>query len=147
MYPTLLVGRGRLERPATQSALNPHPQLLTFGERFMPTARDRLRTTLAELQSELADLPDLDDATRARLRDTLDDIRAALLAESPTQVVETVAEPAAQDSAFEDGPFSFPEDHSLSGRLNDATRGLESTHPELATTLGSVINALSQMGI
>jgi hypothetical protein len=130
-----------------QSALNPHAQLLTFGEHFMPTARDRLRATLAELQSELADLPDLDAATQGRLRTTLDSIRAALSAESPAQVVDNVAEPPAQDSTVEDRSFSFPENHSLSGRLNDATRGLESTHPELATTLGSVINALSQMGI
>jgi hypothetical protein len=47
------------------------------------------------------------------------------------------------------GPIRNQENssHSLAERLNDATRELESTHPELSTTLGGVIHALAQMGI
>jgi hypothetical protein len=97
------------------------------------TSREKLEATLAELQAELADLNELDVGTRERLQATLGDIAAAL----------------ARAAGGEDAPMLAQENtsQSLADRLNDATRGLESTHPELSTTLGGVIHALAQMGI
>jgi hypothetical protein len=97
------------------------------------TTRERLAATLAELQAELAEVGELDANTRQRLQTTLEEILAAL-AQPP---VDEHAPPLADEN----------EAKSLAERLNDATRGLESTHPELSTTLGGVINALAQMGI
>ncbi|MEX2139202.1 MAG: DUF4404 family protein [Pirellulales bacterium] len=113
----------------------------------MPTTRERLQATLADLQNELSELAELDIETRDRLQATLRDIRAAL---------EQRAETPGADTALTSGRIADEDDttldeeggsESLAERLNDATRGLESTHPELSTTLGGVINALAQMGI
>jgi hypothetical protein len=107
----------------------------------MSTTRERLQATLAELQSELAELGELDSTTRERLQATLGDIVAALARTTDDDFPRpTEGEPGRSQSG-DTAP------HSLAERLNDATRGLESTHPELSTTLGSVINALAQMGI
>jgi hypothetical protein len=97
------------------------------------TSREKLAATLAELQAELADLDQLDASMRARLQATLGDISAALAQPPDGEIAPAIVE----DSASQ----------SLAERLNDATRGLESTHPELSTTLGGVIHALAQMGI
>jgi hypothetical protein len=97
------------------------------------TSREKLEATLTELQAELADLGELDAPVRQRLQTTLAEIRAALAR----------PEGGADRSNFSED--NAP--HSLAERLNDATRELESTHPELSTTLGGVIHALAQMGI
>ena len=99
----------------------------------MATSREKLEATLSELQVELAELGELDAPVRQRLQSTLGEIRAAL----------------ARKNGGEDRPILGEENaaHSLAERLNDATRELESTHPELSTTLGGVIHALAQMGI
>lgn len=99
----------------------------------MATTREKLEATLAELQAELADLGELDPTMRQRLVSTIGEIRTEL------------ARPPADENALrlmDEGAAK-----SLAERLNDATRGLESTHPELSTTLGGVIHALAQMGI
>lgn len=97
------------------------------------TSREKLELTLSELQAELAELGELDAPVRDRLQTTLGEIRRAL----------------ARPHGGEDRPIVGEENspHSLAERLNDATRELESTHPELSTTLGGVIHALAQMGI
>jgi hypothetical protein len=114
----------------------------------MPGARERLQATLIELQDELAELAELDAETRDRLQATLSDIRTALeqRAETPSAAgdVSTSGRIADEDDTTLDDEGGS---ESLAERLNDATRGLESTHPELSTTLGGVINALAQMGI
>jgi hypothetical protein len=91
---------------------------------------------LVELQDELAELAELDAETRDRLLATLSDIRIAL-GQTPERIAED------EDTTLDEEGVS----DSLAERLNDATRGLESTHPDLSTTLGGVINALAQMGI
>ena len=115
----------------------------------MPTTRDRLQATLVELQRELTELSELDPAMRQRLQATLSDIRAALAQPAGTSAAPLSAEAVAQRDIDEDDTTLDVEQssESLAERLNDATRGLESTHPELSTTLGGVINALAQMGI
>ena len=99
----------------------------------MATTREKLESTLAELQAELADLGELDPTTRQRLVSTLGEIRTEL------------AQPTGDEGALR--LMDENAATSLAARLNDATRGLESTHPELSTTLGGVIHALAQMGI
>jgi chromosome segregation ATPase len=115
----------------------------------MATTHERLQATLAELQAELAELSELDAETRVRLQATLTDIRSALEQRdaSPAAIgdqgvagTDVLSE---HDTTLDDEGAT----ESLAERLNDATRGLESTHPELSTTLGGVINALAQMGI
>jgi predicted phage gp36 major capsid-like protein len=114
----------------------------------MPSPRDRLQATLVELQDELAELAELDAETRDRLQATLSDIRTALerRAEMPGAgaAASTSGRIADEDDTTLDDEAAS---ESLAERLNDATRGLESTHPELSTTLGGVINALAHMGI
>jgi hypothetical protein len=112
----------------------------------MPTSRERLQATLTELQAELAELDELDPATRERLQTTLHDVRAAL-----TRPAESASAASSESGAAptndDDTTLDEAGEQTLAERLNDATRGLESTHPELSTTLGGVINALAQMGI
>jgi hypothetical protein len=115
----------------------------------LATSRERLEATLAELQSELAEMEELDSATRERLQGTLADITAALARRdaSTSRSSESGTGPASLAAEGESSLDDEQPDQSLAERLNDATRGLESTHPQLSTTLGSVISALAQMGI
>ena len=114
----------------------------------MPTTRERLQATLADLQTELTELSEMDATTRDRLQATLTDIRTALERDQPLRATD--AQDAASGRIPDEDDTTLDEEgasESLAERLNDATRGLESTHPELSTTLGGVINALAQMGI
>ncbi len=117
----------------------------------MSTVRERLQATLVELQDELEELAELDGETRLRLLSTLRDIRQAIAAPSvsPAAAPSLSADQPAGSAGDSVHPAADGEDslQSLAERLNDATRGLESTHPELSTTLGGVIHALAQMGI
>jgi hypothetical protein len=97
----------------------------------MPTPPEKLQATLDALHSELDAINELDEATREQLRTTIAEIQAAL----------------GRRTARDQSAATPTDDQSLAERLNDATRGLESTHPELATNLGGVIHALAQMGI
>jgi uncharacterized protein DUF4404 len=110
----------------------------------MPTPRERLQATLTELEAELLELPELDAGTRQRLDATLTDIRKALgrRADIPSNTGAAVASPASPEEQI-----NAAAGQSFAERLSDATRGLESTHPQISTTLGSVISALAQMGI
>ena len=114
----------------------------------MPNTRERLQATLTELQAELSELAELDSATRDRLQATLSDIHTALEQRSGTAAAQVDAPSSGRIADEEDTTLDEEgASESLAERLNDATRGLESTHPELSTTLGGVINALAQMGI
>jgi hypothetical protein len=111
----------------------------------MPTPHERLQTTLTELEAELLELPELDTGTRQRVEATLKDIRKALRSrrsDTPPNTGTAVSSPAVHED-----PSNATAGQSFAERLSDATRGLESTHPEISTTLGSVISALAQMGI
>ncbi len=109
----------------------------------MPTLRQRLQATITELQNELSEESVLDPATRLRLQATLNDILAALNRQNDPA---TTSDPQSAD-ADQDGSSMQLAPQSFAARLGDATRGLESSHPELSTALGSVISALAQMGI
>lgn len=90
----------------------------------MPQRLDNLRAKVAELQTELARVDSLDPAARAELEATIAEIQAAL----------------DQD----DAPA---EHHTLAEQLTSATEQFEKDYPTLTRILGSVADALSQLGI
>jgi hypothetical protein len=94
----------------------------------MSEDRQRLRQSLQDLREQLAgaDLPD--QATRLRLEQTIIEIESAL---GPSQALV----------------LARPVNSSLVHRLSDATEEFEASHPTLSGAIGSVIDALSRMGI
>ena len=94
----------------------------------MSDARN-LRDTLNQLHRQLEATPDIDPEMRALLAEAVQDIHAKL--EGDTQ----------REDAAEPGIESVPD------RLTEAIRHFEGSHPTLAGTLGSIIDALSRMGI
>jgi phytoene/squalene synthetase len=92
----------------------------------MNEQHDRLRETVSELEAELAALDSVDDETRRVLETALAEI---------TEVLQR------QERAEAERP------HSLVERLEDAAKGLESSHPNLFGILRRTVNALGQMGI
>jgi hypothetical protein len=84
---------------------------------------DRLQQALEDLQAELDDLESVDPQHRERLEHALAEMRAAL-EESPRKESPNVVQ-----------------------RLTEAAEHFEETHPTLAGTIGSVIDALGRMGI
>lgn len=89
----------------------------------MPNDRQQLLATVAQLKQQLDEVQGLDPATQARLRATLADLEVALANQKP---------------ALQPG---------LAERLGQAAREFEESHPILAGTVGSVIDALARMGI
>ena len=85
---------------------------------------EKLRTTLAELERELAAVGSLDDQTREQLADAAAEIAATLGRGQRSE--QTVA---AEDS--------------LKGRLVE----FEASHPQLAIIVGRLIDGLAQLGI
>ncbi|MBX9788272.1 MAG: DUF4404 family protein [Pirellulales bacterium] len=98
----------------------------------MPTDSDKLRHAVAALHDALAGAGTVDPETRRLLGETLAEIHQTLdrRAQEPT-----AAGARAKDSS------------SVVGRLSTAAEEFEGTHPTLAGLVGSVIDALSRMGI
>lgn len=90
-----------------------------------------LRTKLAELQSKLATAETIDPADRALMEEVVADIESVLAEQ------EQGASPSEATHAPE----------SLIDRLGETARNFEETHPTLFGAVGSVIDALSRMGI
>ena len=91
-----------------------------------------LRTRLAELHTQLESARSLDPDSQALLRQLMADIEQAL---------------ARGHAGEQQLVTQHTHRGSLIRRLADATRGFESTHPMLSGAVGSVIDALSRMGI
>lgn len=90
--------------------------------------KEQLNRTLRQLRDQLGDVDAIGPETRAALHKTVDEIQEALDADQP--------------------PRPETEQHeSLLERLGDAARQFEESHPALAGTVGSVIDALGRMGI
>jgi hypothetical protein len=89
-----------------------------------------LRVKLAELESNLAAAKSLNPADRELLEQVMADIQQAL-AQSGQAPAKRPAHPSG----------------SLIDRLTAATRNFEDIHPTLSGAVGSVIDALSRMGI
>ena len=91
-----------------------------------------LRGKLAELERKLASANSIDPSDRELLQQVMADIQQVLAAQGAKL-------PAVRE------PRHSPE--SLIERLGEATRNFEETHPTLSGAVGSVIDALSRMGI
>jgi hypothetical protein len=90
----------------------------------MPDRLDKLRATLAELESELRSLDSLDDSTREQLADAAAEISAALRRGKRTDATRRL-------------------ETSLPGRLAE----FEASYPQLAGILTRLIDGLGQLGI
>jgi len=106
----------------------------------MPDEASQLRATLIKLQEQLASLgPSIgtvNPEARQRLETALADIHALLDEGAP------LADAAQGETALASG-----EEESIVERLAAAERHFEQTHPTLAGMVGSIISALSRMGI
>ena len=91
----------------------------------MTSDREQLQLALKQLRAQLQEVQSLDPEVAERLRSTVDQIDAALAGK----------------------PRPSAEESSLADRLSDAALDFEASHPTLSGTLGSVIDALSRMGI
>lgn len=85
----------------------------------------QLREHLARLRQQLLETPSIDPSTRSRLEQTVAEI---------------------EDDLSEARPGSRP-NSSLVTRLSEAALDFEASHPTLAGTIGSVIDALAAIGI
>jgi len=95
----------------------------------MPTDSEKLREAVAALHAALVEADAVDPETRRLLEDSLADIL-----ERPV-------------SRGDEPPASSAAPASMVGRLTTAAEEFEGTHPTLAGLVGSVIDALSRMGI
>ncbi len=86
--------------------------------------REQLRSRLAELHTELERTHEVDADSRRLLGEVLEDIHKLL--------------------EEEEGAHEPP---SLVERLREATRDFEEAHPQLAATVGRVVDTLANMGI
>jgi len=87
----------------------------------------RLVRSIELLRSQLDGAISLDPGAAARLRTTLSEIETTLVGEHSESVKTSAA--------------------GFGHRLTAATRDFEDSHPALAGTLGSLIDALARMGI
>jgi hypothetical protein len=85
----------------------------------------RLAGLLAEVRQQLTAHSSLDEATRRRLEAHLVEVEEALGAH----------------------PSGRPRAESLAARLGETAAGFEASHPNLAVTVGGIIDALGQLGI
>jgi uncharacterized protein DUF4404 len=101
----------------------------------MPENAPDLRSSLVDLHRQLETTRSVDPEMRALLAELLTDIDRLLESgkEGQTGRGKGATAPESADSIAE--------------RLGDAAREFEETHPTLAGTIGSVIDALAQMGI
>ena len=90
----------------------------------MPERIEKLRTTVTELEAELASLTELDDSTRALLEEAVSELQATL-SKPPAEI----------------------EPQSLTERLQESAKAFESSHPTLFGIVSRTIDALAQMGI
>lgn len=90
-------------------------------------SEDQLRNKLAELHRELADTERVDVGTRELLEELLADVLHAL--------------------ERTDAPRTSEDHASLSDRAQALAGELEGSHPTVATAIGRVVDALSNLGI
>lgn len=85
---------------------------------------DKLRSTLRQLETELAALGTLDDATREQLAAACEEMASSLRRGQPTST-------------------SLEAEDSVQGRLAD----FEASHPQLAGVVTRLLDGLAQLGI
>lgn len=84
----------------------------------------KLRATVDELESELAELSEIGDEARAVLEEAVSEIQEALRQQDDEIAHQTLSE-----------------------RLRDAAEGLEKSHPTLFGIVHRMVDVLGQMGI
>lgn len=100
----------------------------------MTEQHEQLRADLDELRRQLEATPSLDAASRSLIERTIADVEKVLADQNSGRT-------AATDGARPTGRGS------LAGRLAEAAKRFEATHPTLSGTVGGIIDALAQMGI
>ncbi len=83
----------------------------------------QLRATLSELHEELKEIDQLDDQTREMLTNTANELDEVL------------------------GEEASEQRQTLSQQLSDVAQEFEDSHPQLTRLLGSIVDALAQLGI
>lgn len=91
-----------------------------------------LRDMLSELKGQLAAADDLDSEARDRLQQLVAELERSL---------------AGAQGAASQRQGTAEERRSFVGRLAESAQEYEDSHPTLFGAIGSVINALSRMGI
>lgn len=97
----------------------------------MPDKRERLLATLAELQRQLEQSNDVPEETRSLVQEALQEISS----------------PEWQSDSTAPNQVARGESSTIGERLSNAAQEFEETHPALAGAVGSVVDALSRMGI
>jgi hypothetical protein len=97
---------------------------------------ERLQTTLVELHDQLANTGELTPELRQLLAGLATDIERILADQASGR------SPTAKGASLRVGQHE-----SLIARLTDTAREFEGTHPNLSGTIGSIIDALGQMGV
>ncbi|HEY5316177.1 MAG TPA: DUF4404 family protein [Pirellulales bacterium] len=112
----------------------------------MDQSPEELRARLADLHQQLQGTRSVSGDTRQLLLDILTDIDRVLADtdQSPTGQSLAAGEPAGVETSQPAGSESTP---PLAQRLGEAARQFEDTHPQLAANVGSVVTALSRLGI
>lgn len=103
----------------------------------MAESSNDLRKALADLNSRLEAAAPLDDDVRSMLMRTAAEIHALL---------DDRDDKRRSSVAADEGASSHPEP-SIIDRLRSAERHFEESHPTLSGVVGSVIDALSRIGI
>lgn len=101
--------------------------------------KQQLKVTLEQLHEELARSGEVDEEMQSLLRQLAADIQSTL--------DQSAADEGNADSADSDTSAGENEDGSLIDQLTDVASRFEETHPQLATAIGRVADALSQLGI
>lgn len=99
----------------------------------MAEEHKQLRADVAELRRQLETTPNLDSGSRALIERVVADVERILAGED-------VRHHASEGAAA-------PGRGSLAARMAEVAKRFEATHPTLSGTVGSVIDALAQMGI
>lgn len=113
---------------------------------------EKLRATLTQLHEQIESLDEVDPEVRAMLHGAFYDIHHKLEAMEAGPPEPATKEPAPPAGAETPPPTkaddSKPEasEESIPGRLTEAVQHFEESHPSLASTLGGLIDTLSQMG-
>lgn len=98
---------------------------------------EKLKATIAELESELAEIETLDPETKRLLETAAADISAALADKSNAEALPPVSESVAKDGVPQEGDSP----------LLDAAASFEASHPQLAGIVRRLVDAMGQIGI
>ena len=106
----------------------------------MAEGPEELRTRLADLHRQLQGTRSVSGDLRTLLQDVLADIDRVLDATPDSPATFDSGDMATGDAGLE-SPLP------LAQRLGEAARQFEDTHPQLAANVGSLVTALSRLGI